>query len=203
MTNETKIKHLRRTGISYMAAGVCVLAMGIPYWFFGKSIYEERAMHKVFGLPFLQQVNNLPDALLQAWGYNLGGFLMFAAAYSLWKIGEPTGWKKRNVLLIPLLGTVCHFFSIMFPLPFAPLGTFLNALGMVVVGIVSVKANIWTGWQRFTPLLMGLFPFTIQFPLLFILGTPPTHIMPLWGIAFFLLGVAAWQRTMELKLCLD
>lgn len=203
MSNETKIQYLQRAGISYMVAGVCVLAMGIPYWFLGKSIYEERAVHELFGLPFLQQVDSLPDALWQAWGYNLSGVFMLAAAYSLWKIGEPTSWARRNLLLIPLFGTVCHFFSIMFPLPFAPLGTFLNALGMVLVGIASIKAQIWTGWKRFTPLLMGLFPFTIQFPLLFMLGTPPTHVIPLWGIAFFLLGVAAWQRTTELKICLD
>lgn len=166
-----------------------------PYWFLGRTIYENVKMHQVFG--FIQQVDNLNEAILSGWGYHIATFAMLMADYSLWKIGEPTGRANRYFLLIPFVGAIFHVFTIVFPFPFAPAGTFLNALGMVLVGTISIKSAIWRGWKRFTPLYLGLFPFLVQFPLLFILGTPPYHVLPLWGIPGALLGLAAWQRANE------
>ncbi len=195
MTNETKIQYLQRAGICYMIAGASILSMGIPYWFFGKIVADPK-MHQLFGI--IHQIDNFKENLSEGWGYHVSSFLMLFAHSSLWKIGEPTGWGKRHFLLIPIIGSICHIFVLIFPLPFAPIGSILNGLGMTIVGIFSVKTKIWSGWKRYTPLIFGLFPIIVQVPIRYILGLPPYDILPLLGIPLGLLGFAAWQRSKEL-----
>jgi hypothetical protein len=196
MTNEAKIQNLQRAGICYMIAGAGILSMGIPFWFFGKIVADPK-MHQVFGI--IHQIDNFKESLIEGWGYHLSSFLMLFAHVSLWKIGEPTGWAKRHFLLIPIIGSICHIFVLMFPLPFAPIGSILNGLGMIIVGIFSIKAKIWSGWKRYTPLIFGLFPIVVQVPIRYILGLPPYDILPLLGIALGLLGYSAWQRSKEVN----
>jgi hypothetical protein len=199
MTNEIKIQYLQRAGIGYMVAGLLMIPSVIPYWFLGKTVDDSPLLrtHHFYGI--IKQVDDFKETVILSWNWEIATVLMLIAHYLLWKVGEPTGKKFRYFLLIPLIGSTCHIFCWMFPEPFAPLGTLLNALGMILVGIVSIRAKIWTGWKRFTPLFMGLFNFTIQFPLLFILGTPPYNVIPLWGIPIALLGFAAWQRSKEIS----
>jgi hypothetical protein len=196
MTNETKIQYLQRAGICYMIAGASILSMGIPFWFFGKIVADPE-IHQVFGI--LYQVDNFKEALMEGWGYNLACFLMLYAHISFWKIGEPTGMTKRHFLLIPIIASICHIFSIIFLLPFAPVGSILLGLGMTIVGIFSIRIKIWSGWKRYTPLFLGLFPLVVQAPIRFILGLPPYNILPLLGIALGLMGFAAWQRSKEVN----
>ena len=195
MANETKIGYLQKAGICYMIAGISILSMGIPYWFLGKAVSEPK-MHQLFG--FFYQTDNLKEAMIEGWGYNLAGLCMLFVHYSLWKSGEPTGWAKRHFLLIPIIASMCHVFSVMFPLPFAPVGSILLGLGMTIVGVISIRNKIWSGWKRYTPLFLGLFPLVVQVPIRFILGLPPYDILPLLGISIFLMGFAAWQRSKEL-----
>lgn len=178
-----------------MIAGTSIFSMGIPYWFLGKVVSEPK-MHHVFGIFY--QTDNFKEASLDGWGYNLAGFLMLYAHYCLWKVGEPTGWAKRHFLLIPIIASTCHIFSVMFPLPFAPVGSILLGLGMTIVGIFSIKTQLWAGWKRYTPLIFGLFPLVVQAPIRFILGLPPYDILPLLGITIVLLGLASWQRSKEI-----
>ncbi len=195
MTSETKSWHLQKAGICYMIAGLSILSMGIPYWFFGKAVSEPK-MHQLSGILF--QTDNFKEALIEGWGYNLAGCFMLFVHYSLWKTGEPTGWAKRHFLLIPIIASICHIISVMFPLPFAPVGSILLGLGMTIVGIFSIKNKIWSGWKCYTPLFLGLFPLVVQAPIRFILGLPPYDILPLLGISIFLMGLATWQRSKEL-----
>jgi hypothetical protein len=196
MTNETKIQYLQRAGICYIIAGVAIFSMGIPYWFFGK-IPTDPQIHQIFGI--LHQIDDFKGALIVGWGYNLAGCLMLYAHIAFWKIGEPTGWAKRSYLLIPIIASICHLFSVMYPLPFAPVGSILLGLGMTIVGIFSIRNKIWSGWKRYTPLFLGLFPLIVQAPIRFILGLPPYDILPLLGIALALMGLAAWQRSKEIE----
>lgn len=199
MTNETKIQYLQRAGIGYMVAGLLMIPSVIPFWFLGKTVDDSPLLrtHHFWGI--ITQVDDFKETVILSWNWEIGTLLMLMAHYSLWKIAEPMGKKFSFFLLIPLFGSICHIFMWMFPAPFAPLGTLLNALGMLLVGIVCIRAKIWTGWKRFSPLFVGLFPFTIQFPLLFILGTPPYNIVPLTGIPIALLGLAAWQHSKEIS----
>lgn len=198
MTNQTSTSYLRQAGVSYGAGGLFLLLTGIPYWFGNQTIDQDPLLktHHLVGI--IHQVNDFKETLINLWSMVLGTIALMLAHYSLWQAGQPTGWSKRYLLLLPLAGSVCHFLCFMLPLPFAPLGTLLTALGMVFIGIVSIRTSMWPGWKRFTPLLVGLFTFMVQVPLFIILGTPPYHILPLWGIPIGLLGLASWQRAKEI-----
>jgi len=195
LTETTKIKNLKQAGIGYMTAGLGMLAMGVPYWFMGKDLEEVFANHWV---GVFQINDSLKEALLGNWGFVLASIGMLLGAYSLLNIGEPVGWNRRKLFLIPIIGTICHIISLKVLVPFAPLGSLLYAIGFIIIGVISIKIKIWGGWKRFSPLFIGLFPFVMMYPLLAITGNPPHHIIPLWGIAFLLFGLSAWLRSKEI-----
>ncbi|MGM9511612.1 hypothetical protein ACS5NO_28000 [Larkinella sp. GY13] len=76
------------------------------------------------------------------------------------------------------------------PIPLPQLGAILNAIGMVLVGIAVWRAGRWRGWQRWMPLLTGLYPLVVMFPVLAITGHPPRLLINLWGLVWALLGYA-------------
>lgn len=191
-TVTSRIKLLSQAGFGYMTAGLCMLAMGIPYWFMGKDLEDVIANHWV---GIFQINDNLIESCKSNWGFLLASIGMLVGAYSLLKIGEPVGLNRRKLFIIPIVGTVCHILSLKVLVPFAPLGSFLYAVGFIIIGIISIRAKIWASWSRFTPLFIGLFPFVMMYPLLVITGNPPHHIIPLWGIAFFLFGLSAWFQS--------
>jgi hypothetical protein len=195
MTLSSKIKNLQQAGIGYIMAGLGMLAMGVPYWFLGKNNEDVIANHWV---GIFQINDNLQEAILVNWGFLLASIGMLVGAFSLLKIGEPTGFEKRKFFIIPIIGTICHIISLKILVPFAPLGSLLYAIGFIIIGIISIKAKIWNNWQRFTPLIIGLFPFIMMYPLLIITGNPPHHIIPLWGIAFLIFGFSAWLQSNQI-----
>ena len=78
-----------------------------------------------------------------------------------------------------------------------PLGALITAVGMTLVGIAVLRARRWGGWQRFTPLLVGGYPFVAMFPFVFITGEPNQLAIAGWGLLWFLLGYATWSSVAE------
>lgn len=73
-----------------------------------------------------------------------------------------------------------------------PLGAVLSALGMVIYGIAVIRQHHWQRLARFGPLVMGLYPFVVMFPLLAASGgDPPIGAIAGWGGAAIILGIAA------------
>jgi hypothetical protein len=196
LTVTSKIKNLQQAGIGYMVAGLGMLSMGVPYWFMGNDLEDVFANHWEYGI--FQIIDNFKESVFGNWGYILASMGMLLGAFSLMKTGEPVGWNKRKLFWMPIIASICHILSLKILVPFAPLGSFLYAIGFIIIGISSIKANIWKGWKRYTPLFIGLFPFIMMYPLLVITGNPPHHIIPLWGIAFFIVGLSSWVRAKEI-----
>ena len=189
MTNETKIQYLQRAGIAYMVAGLCYAYFGFPFWFLN-------AVDKPIE-PF--SMTNLFTLTLQNWYILVTGIVLFMAAYSLWKVGEPTGFgTKRKFFFVLMAGAICVFLCTWIVIPFAPLGALINAIGMILVGVASVRNRIWSDWKRYTPLLVGCFPFIFMYPLLILTGARPPGMIGLWSVPYLLLGIAVWQRSKEL-----
>lgn len=102
-------------------------------------------------------------------------------------------WRKFS-LLIPVLGSLSYLTGIisMFIgqpiIIFFPTGALLTGLGMVIVGIQVVRTGKLGAWKRFTPLLVGLYPFVIMFPIVIITGSPSVPAILLWGVPWKIMG---------------
>ncbi|MBO0949757.1 hypothetical protein [Fibrella forsythiae] len=195
---EQTSKYLRRASFAYVLAGTGLLAFGFQFWFLGAV--ETKAQGRLLA-PFIFLADDPFIPTEQGgWIGLISKASMFVGAFSLWKIGEPTGLgKKRSLLFIPMAGAVAYVLGQWLPLPFAPMGAFLNGIGMLLVGIASLRASIWTGWKRYAPLIVGSFPFVFMFPILFISGARPAELIGIWGFPWLLLGLAAWQRAQEVS----
>ncbi len=187
--------YLRRAAIAFLLTGIGYLIFSFPFWFLGAI--DEHAKGKLI-LPFLFLRDDPFPLNLYFWHGPVAVAAMFVGEFSLWKAGEPTGFgKRRNLLYVPMAGAIAYFLGQWMPLPFAPLGAFLSGLGMILVGIASLKANSWADWKRYTPLIVGCFPFIFMFPLLILTGARPAAMIGLWGFPWMALGLAAWQRSKE------
>lgn len=196
MTNATTIHYLRRAAIGYLIAGTGFLIFGFPFWFL--NAVDKTPKGRSFP-PFFFLVDDLLMAPVESWVQFLSAAGLLAGSISLWRASEPTGLgTKRNLLVVPMAGAISYLLSTWLLLPFAPLGAVLNSLGMILVGIASLRANIWTGWRRYSPLIVGLFPFVFMFPLVILTGARPPAMIGLWGFPWLALGLAAWQRASEI-----
>ncbi len=190
MTNETKTKYLQRAGISYIITGLGYAYFGFPFWFLN-AVDKPRE-------PFV--INDLLSLTLQYWPALVTGIAAFTGAYFLWKVGEPTGFgTRRNFFFVLMVGAICLSLGTWIIFPFAPLSALFNAIGMIFIGIASLKTRIWSDWKRYTPLIVGCFPFIFMYPLLIITGARPPMMIGLWCIPYILLGIAVWQRSEEIS----
>ena len=71
--------------------------------------------------------------------------------------------------------------------------TLLHFTGMVTAGVAVVRAGVWTGWRRWTPLLCGVYAGAAS-PLFALPGTPGYLAVAGWGACWLLLGAALLAR---------
>ncbi len=196
MTNATKIQYLQKAAMGYIIAGTGFLCFGFPFWFLN-AVDEVPKQHNV--LPFLTLVDDPFPISFKFWLVTVTSIGMFIGAYSLWKVGEPTGLgTKRHFFFVLMTSAFFYFLSTWMLLPFAPLGAFLHAVGMILVGIASLKTRIWSDWKRYTPLIIGCFPFVFMYPFVVLTGARPPAMIGLWCFPWMLLGIASWLRSKEL-----
>ncbi len=117
--------------------------------------------------------------------------------------GAAPGWFGGIALGIALLGRLdfvaaeVHSLIIGDDSDLLPLGALITAVGMTLVGIAVLRAKRWGGWQRYTPLLAGIYPFVAMFPFIFITEEPSQLAITGWGLLWVLLGYAIWTNTRE------
>ena len=117
--------------------------------------------------------------------------------------GVVSGWFGGIALGIALLGradfVLAEIHSLMLgeESVLLPLGALITAVGMTLVGIAVLRARRWGGWQRFSPLLVGVYPFVVMFPFIFITDEPNVLAIAGWGLTWCLLGYAMWSSAVE------
>lgn len=117
--------------------------------------------------------------------------------------GAAPGWFGGISLGLALLGRAdfvvaeVHSLIIGYDSDLLALGALITAVGMTLVGIAVLRAKRWGGWQRFTPLLAGIYPFIAMFPFIFITGEPSMLAITGWGLLWILLGYALWTSAGE------
>ena len=77
-----------------------------------------------------------------------------------------------------------------------PIGGILQLLGGLLTGIAIVTAKRWNGWQRFAPLLQGLY-YLILFILLVVGNSqnPSPAGEGLWQVTWFLTSLALFTKS--------
>lgn len=165
-----------RTGALWLAGGAAWLAAGlVPSgqhgWRFDavEALWILADLLLLAGLLGLRRIRPYRDARLGTIGMGiaLAGRVVFLAA----ELTSLAQQSDENVLL--------------------PLGALLSALGMLALGIAVARGDVWTGLARFGPLVMGLYPFVVMFPLLAASGgSPPLGAIAGWGVTAAVLGIA-------------
>lgn len=72
-----------------------------------------------------------------------------------------------------------------------PAGAVLAAVGMLVAGVVVLRRRRWSGWARFAPLAVGVYPFVAMFSAIAVTGAPSGGAIAGWGAAWVAFGLAA------------
>jgi len=64
-------------------------------------------------------------------------------------------------------------------------------ISMVVTGAAVLRAQRWTGWRRFVPVVCGVYVFAVFLPLVITLGDPGLwSALAGWELSFAALGLA-------------
>lgn len=116
-----------------------------------------------------------------------------------------TGFVGKAGALITLLGLSAYLAG-QIVTAFIPdlgvfylLGALLSGLGMFIYGIGVLAARRLVGWQRFAPLLVGLY-YMVMIPIqvvFFIIpnGAPSGALLAGWGLTWSLLGYAIYSLS--------
>ena len=82
-------------------------------------------------------------------------------------------------------------------------GPLLTGVGLVTAGIAVVRARRWDGWQRFTPLAVGVYVFVALIPVLIGSGGPPAPAalwsIAAWDLLWALLALSVLTNAQELS----
>jgi hypothetical protein len=75
------------------------------------------------------------------------------------------------------------------------LGALVSAVGMLLTGIVTLAAKRWQGWTRWMPLVAGLYPWLVMFPILILADQTSSVAIVGWGLARLALGAAIYAQA--------
>jgi hypothetical protein len=71
-----------------------------------------------------------------------------------------------------------------------PVGGIFSTVGMLLAGILVLRAGRWEGKGRFTPLLCGLYPLVVLIPAFVIFGDGNMPAIVGFGVVWALFGAA-------------
>lgn len=164
------------TPLFFLLPGACYLVEYLIW----KSFRQSHALNGVLG---------------GLWTTGQVGILLILFVLYRRKIANGNKWKAIGVI-IAALGAISYAVNYVFGYwlhmdtkLFLPLGALLTGIGMVITGIQVLHAGRWQSAFRFMPLVVGLYPFLIMFPLVFITGRPDLTAILCWGIPWLILGI--------------
>lgn len=133
----------------------------------------------------------LPDPDGAAYGRTVVHLGELAAVVALAMAGAAgAGWLGR--IGLPLAGLGLLAMAVAEPLASSPVGATLFmiapnlvGLGMILAGIAVIRTGLWSGWQRWVPLVLGIYVFVPMTPLIIVSGGPPAPLG--------LVGLVGWE----------
>ncbi|MCE9646778.1 MAG: hypothetical protein K8S20_12330 [Chloroflexi bacterium] len=77
-----------------------------------------------------------------------------------------------------------------------PVGGILQLLGGLLTGTAVVTAKRWSGWQRFAPLLQGLYYLIVLFIPIAVSNQSPSELTEgLWQVTWFITSLALYSAS--------
>jgi hypothetical protein len=82
-----------------------------------------------------------------------------------------------------------------------PVGGIFQLLGGLLTGIAVATSKRWSGWQRFAPLLQGLFYLIVLFLPVVISNQSPTDLgQSIWQVTWFITSLALFPKASYAKI---
>jgi hypothetical protein len=79
-----------------------------------------------------------------------------------------------------------------------PVGGICQLLGGILTGIAVITAKRWNGWQRFAPLLQGLYYLIVLFLPIVISNQSPSQLREaIWQLTWFITSLALFTKSSE------
>jgi hypothetical protein len=122
--------------------------------------------------------------------------------------GGQTGRAGLIGAIISLLGLLSYLIGVLYTSLVDPemgifyaLGALLSGVGMLPLGIAVLWARRLGGWQRFAPLLVGVY-YALMIPIQIVFfidpnGKPSATLLALWGLTWALLGYALFSSSRQ------
>jgi hypothetical protein len=79
--------------------------------------------------------------------------------------------------------------------PLLPLGGLLQGIAALAVGITVARRAAWTGWQRWWPLILGVYYIAVLLVPAFAGHDPSVLTESIWALTYAVLGVALATST--------
>jgi hypothetical protein len=143
----------------------------------------------------LPQSHMLNGVLGGFWTIGQIGILFLLSTLFRQKIADGCRWQTTGVI-VSAVGAISYITNYVFGYWFhmntkflLPIGALLTGIGMIITGIQVLHARRWQSIFRFMPLVVGLYPFVVMFPLLVITGRPDLTAILCWGIPWIMLGI--------------
>ncbi len=77
-----------------------------------------------------------------------------------------------------------------------PIGGLLQLLGGLLTGIAAAVSGHWDGWQRFAPLLQGLYYLAALILPLILFNRPPSQLgEAIWQVTWFITSLALYTKA--------
>jgi len=124
-------------------------------------------------------------------------------------LGLRAAGRRRMGLIgaiITLLGLLSYLIGVVYIRVVDPemgifyaLGALLSGVGMLLLGIATLIARRLPSWQRFAPLIVGLY-YILMIPIQIMLfigpsGQPSATLLGFWGLTWALLGYAIFANA--------
>jgi hypothetical protein len=181
-------RRVRLAGIAYMVGSVLWLvggAVGLAIWGTDDVPPGSAAFSTVEAVFVLIQLLLLVGFFGVLWSDGIGRSIFGKIAFGIGATGHLLFLAGEAHSLV--LGTLSE--------ELIALGALVSAIGMLLTGIVTLAAKRWQGWTRWMPLVAGLYPWLVMFPIFVIAAQTSSVAIVGWGLARLALGVAIYAQA--------
>jgi hypothetical protein len=173
--------------IGMVSAGLWLVALWLEYRYHLQPPGDGSPMYLADQVIFFIALIGYLTVLLGLWGSSAAGDGIFAKI----SVGIFIAGLASLVVaqVVQLLTNNPDFFLF-------PVGGICQLVGGLLTGIAVVTARRWDGWQRFAPMLQGLFYLIALFIPLAISNQSPTPLgESLWQITWFITSLALFTMS--------